>query len=205
MGALDYCAKSGTRLDEHIIQQASRIRSAAQTQWEVDLLKEHPHVRIPNVSERVRRLLMEASRKYPARREEFDDEQLIASCLQTVFGSENGMREFANQFTYVCKLDYGKRFFDALIRYCEEDSKAGRRRSKDEVIYAAFAVLKRITVTYAAMIRSGDGLGNLIGVELKDLTPDNAPEKTNRIIELIVSIHYPGLTWMMSDTPAWYF
>ena len=77
--------------------------------------------------------------------------------------------------------------------------------SADDVIYAAFAVLKCITVTYAAMMRSDEGLGNLIGVELKDITPDNAPEKTKRIIELIVTSHYPGLTWMMSDTPAWYF
>lgn len=206
IGALDYCANTGTRLDEYLVQQASRIRMAAQTPWESDLLRSHPHVGIPSVTERVRRLLMEASRRFPDRRRDFDDEQLIANCLQTVFGSENGMREFAQQFTYVCKLDYGKRFFEALVRYCEGSPQAGRERmSKDRVIYAVFAVLKRITVTYAAMMRSGGGLGNLIGVELKDLTPDNAPEKTDRIIELIVSSHYPGLTWMMSDAPAWYF
>ena len=206
MGALSYCATSGTRLDEHLIQQASRIRRAAQMQWETDLLKSYPYVEIPNVSERVRRLLMEASRQFGDRRNEFNDEQLVAGCLQTVFGSENGMREFAQQFAYVCKLDYGKRFFQALVRYCEGSSQPVRGRiSKEDVIYATFAVLKRITVTYTPMMRSGDGPRNLIGVELKDLTPDNAPEKTDRIIELIVSSHYPGLTWMMSDAPAWYF
>jgi hypothetical protein len=213
MGALDHCAESGTRVDEYLVQQAKRTRSAAQTKWETKLLKDFPYVGIPNVSERVRRLLMEASRglrdsgRALARRTDFNDEHLIASCLQTVFGSENVEREFARQFTYVCKLDYGKRFFTALIQYCEGDLETGRKRmSKDDVIYNVFAVLKRITVTYAAMMRSGDdGLGNLIGVELKDLTPYNAPEKTDRIIELIVSSHYPGLTWMMSDAPAWYF
>jgi hypothetical protein len=206
MGALEDCAASGKRSDEYLVWQASRIRTAEPTPWEAKLLKEHPHIGIPSVSERVRRLLMEASRRFPNRRSEFNNEQLFVNCLETVFGSENSIREFAQQFAHVCKLDYGKRFFETLVRYCDGNSQAGRNRaSRDDVIYAAFGVLKRITVTYAAMIRSGDRPGNLIGVELKDLTPDNAPEKTDRIIELIVSSHYPGLTWMMSDVPAWYF
>jgi hypothetical protein len=206
MGALEHCANSGTRLDEYLVRQASRIRTAERAPWEANLQKDHPHIGTPSVSERVRRLLMEASRQFPQRRAELNEEQLIVNCLQTVFGSENTMREFAQQFAYICKLDYGKRFFEALIRHCEGNSITGRERAtKDNVIYSAFGMLKRITVTYAAMIRSGNRLGNLIGVELKDLTPDNAPEKTDRIIELIVSSHYPGLTWMMSDAPAWYF
>ena len=203
MGALDHCTDTGDRLDEYLVHQASRIRSATQTPWEAKLLTNYPYVAIPNVTERVRRLLMEASRQLPTRRKEFNDEQLIATCLQTVFGSENGMREFAHQFTYVCKLDYGKRFFQEMINYCTNSM--AKPMSKNDIIYAVFAVLKRITVTYSSMIRSSDNLGNLIGVELKDLTPDNAPEKTQRIVELIVSSHYPGLTWMMSDAPAWYF
>ncbi len=203
MGALDYCAGSGDRLDEYLVHQASRIRNATQAPWEAELLKNYPYVGIPNVTERVRRLLMEASRQLPDRRREFNDEQLIATCLQTVFGSENGMREFAHQFTYVCKLDYGKRFFQEIINYCTQN--VTKPMSKNDIIYATFAVLKRITVTYSSMIRSSDNLGNLIGVELKDLTPDNATKKTQRIVELIVSSHYPGLTWMMSDAPAWYF
>jgi len=206
MGALDHCASTGTRLDEHLVQQASRIRRAEQARWEAEILRSYPYLGIPSVSERIRRLLTVASRQFKDRRKEFDDEQLIANSLETVFGSENGVGEFAKQFTYVCKLDYGKRFFEALIRYCQGDPRAHRVRvSKENVIYATFAVLKRIAVTYAPMTRSGGGLGNLIGVELKDLTPDNTPEKTDRIIELIVSSHYPGLTWMMSDAPAWYF
>jgi len=40
---------------------------------------------------------------------------------------------------------------------------------------------------------------------MKDLTPTNAPEKTARIIDLVLTRHYPGLIWMMSDAPAWYF
>lgn len=206
MGALEQCEKSGTRLDEYLVGMASRIRKAERAPWEAELQKSHPNLGIPSVSERVRRLLMEASRRHPQRREEINDEQLIVNCLQTVFGSENSMREFAHQFAYICKLDYGKRFFEALIQHCEGNSESCRERAtKDDVIYAAFGILKRITVTYAAMMRSGGRLGNLIGVELKDLTPDNAPEKTRRIIDLIVSSHYPGLTWMMSDAPAWYF
>jgi hypothetical protein len=201
MGALDYCAAQGLRIDEYLIRQASRIRSAEQSPWEVELLKEYPYIGIPNVSERVRRLLMEASRPFNTLREEFNNEQLIADCLQTVFGSENSMGEFARKFSYICKLDYGKRFFEALIQYYKENPRIG----KEGVIYAAFAVLKRITITYSAMIHSGDGQGNLIGVELKDLTPENAKEKTKRIVELLIVEHYPGLTWMMSDTPAWYF
>ena len=48
-------------------------------------------------------------------------------------------------------------------------------------------------------------VGSLIGVEMKDLTPRNAPEKTAQIIELLHKSHYPGLSWMMSDCLAWYF
>ena len=192
--ALEHCSENRLRLDEYVIYETSRI---------------------PRVCERIRRLLAESSRDWKDRRGELNNEQLIGDQLETVFGSENAKREFASQFTRICKLDYGKRFFAALMEYSEgppsgkEKRKlelwSNERMKTEDVIYAVFAILKRITSAYATMVRSDNGPGNLIGVELKDLTPENAPEKTARIIDLIVTSHYPGLTWMMSDAPAWYF
>jgi hypothetical protein len=207
LGALEHCKKKRLRLDEYLIQTASRTNSGFPDAWETELIQKHGLKTIPSVSERVRRLLMEASRGYPDRRNEFDNEKLITDKLEVVFGNQTA-KEFASEFAHICKLDYGKRFFDVLIRYCEGSSDTGAKRermSTENVIYAVFAILKRLTTTYAAMIKSGSGAGNLIGVELKDLTPENAPEKAERITQLIISSHYPGLAWMMSDTPAWYF
>ena len=209
LGSIQYCSDSRFRIDEYLIKQASRISGGFHDSWETELQRqERGLLSIPSLTERIRRLLMEASREYHERRKEFNNEQLITDTLEAVLGTQTAIQEFAVQFTHVCKLDYGKRFFEVLIKYCEGSSDSNEKRermSTENVIYAVFGVLKRITTTYAAMIRSGDGIGNLIGVELKDLTPENAPEKSERIIQLIINSHYPGLTWMMSDAPAWYF
>ena len=132
--------------------------------------------------------------------------------LQTVFGSDNTVREFALHFTHICKLDYGKRFFRGLIDHCDWPVEYDQpysiekaAKAADAATYAIYGVLKRITTTYTGMMGIRGSRGNLIGVELKDLAPDAAPEKTARIAELILMSHYPGLTWMISDTPAWYF
>jgi len=97
-------------------------------------------------------------------------------------------------------VDYGKRFFVRLIDYCEREQK-----DDIDVIYSILGILKRLTITYAAMMRTESGRKHLIGVELNALAPIDFPEKTARIVELIIRSHYPGLTWMMSDVPAWYF
>jgi hypothetical protein len=188
------CPGQGDRLDDYLIHQASDTE---------------------RVIERIRRLLVESSRGWKKRREELNDLDLIRRELSTVFGTERTVQDFATQFTHVCKLDYGKRFFEALMEYCEGPPEPNTERrlpiwsperlDRKDVLYAVLAILKRITTTYAPMMRSDTGLGHLIGVELKDLTPESAPEKTTRIVELIIKSHYPGLTWMMSDVPAWYF
>ena len=224
LGALDYCASARTYLDEYVIREASRTRSdRTQVQsWEAKLIESNELLSVPSVCERIRRLLMESSRddpsgdqsekNWPERRRRLSDPQVVFQKLQTVFGSDNTVREFALQFTHVCKLDYGKRFFRVLIDSCEwpdrydqpnSDDKA--TRSANKAVYATYAILKRITTTYANMMGIRGTRGNLIGVELKDLAPDAAPEKAARIADLILADHYPGLTWMISDTPAWYF
>lgn len=190
---IKYCSDNRLRLDEYIVEEASR--------------PVHTYTR-------VQRLLVESSRKWPRRRAEMNDDRFVRNEFMAVFGTDAKIEEFSYQFTRVCKLDYGKRFFDALMEFCEgpepeADRKlpfsAPSRVSKEDVLYSVLAILKRITSTYAAMTGREARASNLIGVELKDLTPTSAPEKTARIIELIVKSHFPGLTWMMSDVPAWYF
>jgi hypothetical protein len=175
------------------------------------------------VERRICRLLLESSRNAPKRLEELTRRvsnepfvtQLVRNQLRTVYPTRIPRQQFCSQYTHVCKLDYGKRFFSALVEYCEGEPKSGEQRSlplwaekrvaTTDLVYAVLAILRRITSTYSAMVNAENGLGNLIGVEMKDLTPRNAPEKTARIIDLLLRSHYPGLSWMMSDVPAWYF
>jgi hypothetical protein len=148
--------------------------------------------------------------------------RLIKDAYHTVFSSDTSRREFASIFTHICKLDYGKRFFNRLIGYWMIEAQTVKKeleatkktnlnsKAKEpqpiDAVYRLFAVLRRFTGTYEAMVRSSGSLsGSLIGVEMKDLAPEDAPEKPRTIAKLISENHYPGLTWMMSDTPAWFF
>lgn len=194
--AIEKCADKNQRLDDYVIREASSG----------DL-----------VDERISRLLLEASRQEPNRLKELRAKNLpmfIQDKLDTVYPTQNPRREFNYQFTLVCKLDYAKRFLATLVDYCEgprdADDASHRHRSEkreelDDLIYAVLAILRRITSTYLAMMQSESGPGNLIGVEMKDLTPSTAPEKTTRMIKMLLKNHYPGLSWLMSDCLAWYF
>lgn len=176
------------------------------------------------VIQRIARLLIEASRKTPSRyvdlsyinphTNETRAHKLVRDQLKTVFPTVIPRRDFAYQFTHVCKMDYAKRFFECLVDYCEGPSGptvrsltiwANKRIDNERLIYAVLAILRRITSTYAAMIDTKEGPGNLIGVEMKDLTPGNAKSKTSQICKLLLESHYPGLSWIMSDCPTWYF
>jgi hypothetical protein len=200
--ALQICADKKQRLDDYVILEASKEEL---------------------VEQRICRLLLESCRKTPRRLEELcvqnRNEKMVSSLvrnqLRTVYPTQNPRREFASQFTHICKMDYGLRFFAKLAEYCEGAPTSGEKRSlsswsekrldSDLLIYAVLAILRRTTGTYLAMIRPDRGVGNLIGVEMKDLTPRNAPEKTAQICKLLIESHYPGLSWLMSDCPAWYF
>lgn len=163
-----------------------------------------------------------ACTKLESELEALNDIRVVKDAYHTVFSSDTSRREFASIFTHICKLDYGKRFFNRLIGYwmleanaikadlAESIKKNLNSKAKEpqpiDAVYRLFAVLRRFTGTYEAMVRSSGTLsGSLIGVEMKDLAPDGAPEKPFTIAKLISENHYPGLTWMMSDTPAWFF
>lgn len=202
--ALNTCYQKQERLADFIIRRAS----------EEEL-----------VIRRISRLILEAARKAPARYGELREidgsagemrvTELVRRQLRTVYPTHIPRREFTFEFTHICKLDYAKRFFEALVDFCEgpriDDRKrplnawAAERVDTERFIYANLAILRRITSTYSAMIDSKRGPGNLIGVEMKDLTPDHATEKTSQICRLLLDSHYPGLSWIMSDCPAWYF
>ncbi len=197
LNAITHCADNRLPLAEYVIKESSEISI---------------------VCDRIHRLLITSTRLWEERRREFNDLGWIKDQLEIFFGADQSMKKFATKFTRICKLDYGKRFFDALIEYCEGSSNSGgnqgprkltkhstQRLDKESVYYAILSVISRITETYGAMMQLECNAESLIGVELKDLTPKGAPEKTTQIIELIMTTHYPGLTWMMSDVPAWYF
>lgn len=197
--AITYCSDNRLPLSEYVIQESSKI---------------------PIVCDRIHRLLITSARNWDLRSQEFKNPGNINEQLDIFFGSAQAIRKFAVKFTRICKLDYGKRFFDALVEYCEgpptanekekqrklpKDKHAKERMPSERVYYAILSVITRITETYGAMLQLECNAESLIGVELKDLTPGHALEKTAQIIELIMTSHYPGLTWMMSDVPAWYF
>jgi hypothetical protein len=103
----------------------------------------------------------------------------------------------------------------ALVEYCDGPNEDNDNRTlpfchptrvEDErLIYAVLGVLRKINSTYLSMVLTPHGPGNLIGVEMKDLCPENAPEKTAQICRLLIDNHYAGQSWMMSDCLAWYF
>ncbi|HWQ46919.1 MAG TPA: hypothetical protein VN376_08635 [Longilinea sp.] len=201
MEAMVTCTNTKERLSEHIIQLTAEEERAII---------------------RIERLLIESARSSQRcdrlsernlKTNETRAHELVRNQLKTVYPTAIPRRDFAYQFTHVCKMDYAKRFFECLIDYC--DGPASKKcllilRSETEIdderlIYAVLAILHRITSTYAAMIDTKEGPGNLIGVEMKDLTPANAKAKTSQICKLLLESHYPGLSWIMSDCPAWYF
>lgn len=204
LNAIDVCHNDKSkRLDDYVIREASNE----------DL-----------VEERITRLLREASRGIRRRDEELrknrtaeDVKTLVRTAIRTVYPTDIPRREFASQLTHICKLDYAKRFFASLVEYYEGEPAPGEKRNlpkwavngfvkNEDLIYATLAILRRLSSTYTSMTRSDvDHPGSLIGVEMKDLTPFNASEKTAQIIELLYKSHYPGLSWMMSDCLAWYF
>jgi hypothetical protein len=201
LNAINVCHAKGERLDDYVIREASRE----------DL-----------VEERITRLLLEACRGISRRdrelRQESSHEKVrakVRNAINTVYPTDNPRLGFASELTHICKLDYGKRFFSSLVEYFEGPPGSGEKRllpkwsseyvKTDDLIYSILAILRRLSSTYSAMTKSEVGSGNLIGVEMKDLTPRNAPEKTAQIIELLHTSHYPGLSWMMSDCLAWYF
>jgi hypothetical protein len=181
------------------------------------------------VIRRIARLLIESSRSVSNRFAKFQKDEngeravmgLVRAQLQTVYPTSIPRHEFCSELTHVCKMDYGKRFFACLVEYCEGqkteniggqektwfDRRGSAYKETEDLVYAVLAILRRISSTYSAMMTSHSGgkTGNLIGVEMKDLTPKNAPEKTAQIIELLLKNHYSGLSWMMSDCLAWYF
>ncbi len=194
MAAIEHCYETAIRLEDYIIEESSRVKYTQR---------------------RILRLLSESARTWEKRKKELDDPIFVQHELAAVFGSFTALREFSGRFSRICKMDYGLRFFKALVEYCEGPRKkpdenrvlevwARKRLSKEDVFYAVVAILQRITESYDSMTGDRDH-PNLIGVELKELAPENAPEKTARIIELIVKSHYPGLAWMMNDVPAWHF
>jgi hypothetical protein len=201
LNVIDVCHQKKERLDDYLIREAS----------DEDL-----------VQERITRLLLEACRGVPRRDEELRKKlrpdqvsAKVRKAISTVYPTDNPNRSFASELTHICKLDYGKRFFTSLVEYYEGPPVSGEKRflpkwaekyvDTEDLIYSVLAILRRLTSTYSAMTRSEAGPGSLIGVEMKDLTPRNAPEKTAQIIELLHKSHYPGLSWMMSDCLAWYF
>jgi hypothetical protein len=201
LNVLDESYNKNERLGDYMIQEASRE---------------------DRVEERITRLLLEASRGVKHRDEELrvnsshnHVRDMVRNAILTVYPTYLPRRDFASQLTHVCKLDYGKRFFTSLVQYYEGPPESGiipplpkwadTYVETEDLIYAILAILRRLTSTYSAMIHAESGTGSLIGVEMKDLTPRNAPEKTAQIIELLHNSHYPGLSWMMSDCLAWYF
>jgi hypothetical protein len=238
--ALDESSHNNESLDSYVIRKASKERyvvrrisrllmeSSRNIEKRLDELKQPKEQNEQDNEMRVKWTrrsdrrqggdLKESEEEMPDQLEKLVVSQLVRNQLETVYATQIPRRDFCIQFTHLCKMDYGKRFFNLLVEYCEgyptSDDHTERRLkewakdervSKERMIYNVLAILRRITSTYASMSHIENGVGNLIGVEMKDLTPENAPEKTARIIQLLRDSHYPGLSWMMSDCLAWYF
>lgn len=148
--------------------------------------------------ERIRRLLLTVSRDDSGRWPTIDDKELISDILKTTF--TNRIDVFCEDFALVAKLDYSLRFFRLVVQEC----RLRGITSPSSIAHMIVNILKGIVETYDEMLHARRGHYRLIGVEFGSLAPAHAPEKAKALINLLLERPAEGLSWLLSDVPAWY-
>lgn len=148
--------------------------------------------------ERIRRLLLTVSRDDSGQWPTIDDKELISDILKTTF--TNRIDVFCEDFALVAKLDYSLRFFRLVVQEC----RLRGITSPSSIAHIIVNILKGIVETYDEMLHARRGHYRLIGVEFGSLAPAHAPEKARALINLLLERPAEGLSWLLSDVPAWY-
>jgi hypothetical protein len=185
-----------------VMRDWSRFIKALENAWG-DRGRLLPHVvqearQYESTVERIRRLLLTVSRDDSGRWPTIDDKELISDILKTTF--TNRIDVFCEDFALVAKLDYSLRFFRLVVQEC----RLRGITSPSSIAHIIVNILKGIVETYDEMLNARRGHYRLIGVEFGSLAPAHAPEKAKALINLLLERPAEGLSWLLSDVPAWY-
>ncbi len=116
--------------------------------------------------------------------------------LMAIQGSN--VRQFANTFAHVCKLDYLLRFVRALQNHAKEHDKPVRM-----VVNAFVALLCRVVNEYADLTYRMGGDRRRIGIALKGWTRD--PGITVKLCSMLFDDTHLALQWATEEATAWFY
>jgi hypothetical protein len=130
---------------------------------------------------------------------EYQDEGLdivIERELMAIQGSN--VRQFANTFSHVCKLDYLLRFVRALQNQAKEQGKPVR-----VVVNAFVALLCRVVNEYGDLTYRMGGDRRRIGIALKGWTRE--PGTTRKLCSMLFDDTHLALQWATEEATAWFY
>lgn len=130
---------------------------------------------------------------------EYQDEGLdivIERELMAIQGSN--VRQFANTFSHVCKLDYLLRFVRALQNQAKEQGRPVRM-----VVNAFVALLCRVVNEYGDLTYRAGGDRRRIGIALKGWTRE--PVTTAKLCSMLFDDTHLALQWATEEATAWFY
>ena len=130
---------------------------------------------------------------------EYQDEGLdivIERELMAIQGSN--VRQFANTFSHVCKLDYLLRFVRALQNQAKEQD-----RSVRVVVNGFVALLCRVVSEYGDLTHRVGGDRRRIGIAMKGWTRE--PATTNKLCSMLFDETHLALQWATEEATAWFY
>lgn len=116
--------------------------------------------------------------------------------LMAIQGSN--VRQFADTFSHVCKLDYLLRFVRALQNHAKEHGKPVRA-----VANAFVALLCRVVNEYGDLTHRVGGDRRRIGIALKGWTRE--PGMTTKLCGMLFDDNHLALQWATEEATAWFY
>ena len=116
--------------------------------------------------------------------------------LMAIQGSN--VRQFANTFSHVCKLDYLLRFVRALQTQAQAEGKPVR-----VVVSAFLALLCRVVNEYGDLTERRNGERRRIGIALKGWTRE--PGMTRQLCSMLFDDTHLALQWATEEAAAWFY
>lgn len=121
---------------------------------------------------------------------------VIERALMAIQGSH--VRQFANTFSHVCKLDYLLRFVRAIEQNARE-----RGKPVGAVVNAFVALLCRVVNEYGDLTHRVGGDRRRIGIALKGWTRE--PGMTTKLCGMLFDDPHLALQWATEEATAWFY
>lgn len=121
---------------------------------------------------------------------------IIERELMAIQGSN--VRQFANTFSHVCKLDYLLRFVRALQNHAREQGRPVRT-----VVSGFVALLCRVVNEYGDLTQRAGGDRRRIGIALKGWTRE--PAATAQLCSMLFNDTHLALQWATEEASAWFY